>query len=235
MLSFVVYSTIQEERRLLLEAVRNIFARYTEQDLICIEASNVKSALESIEKNEISLLGWDVRSADALEALEQYRQQSRNAFLLVIADSKTSPLSFLKPSIAPDTLVICPPLEKKETERVAAEMMEAVKRSTADTARFFIENRNEKISVPYDQIYCFEARDRRLYACLRHEEIGFAGTLEELEKQLPSSFWRVHRAFIVNSEKIERVQLTESLIKLKDGISVPLSRSYKKVIREKIF
>lgn len=220
---------------MLLKAVRDAFARYTEQDLVCLEAADVKAALESIEKNEVSLLGWDVRSAGALEALERYRQQSKNAFLLVIADAGTSPLSFLKPSIAPDTLVISPPLERKETERVAAEMMAAVNRSTADTARFLIENRNERISVPYDQIYCFEARDRRLYACLRHEEIGFAGTLEDLEERLPSSFWRVHRAFIVNADKIERVQMAEGLIKLKDGLSVPLSRSYKKVIRERDF
>ena len=87
--------------------------------------------------------------------------------------------------------------------------------------------------IPWEQIYYFESRGKRIYARLRGEEIGFTGTLESLAETLPENYRRCHRSFIVNVEKIDRVRFAENLILLWDGLAVPLSRSYKRSMKER--
>ena len=126
------------------------------------------------------------------------------------------------------------PLTPPEIERVAREMMEALQRSPASSEDYFtITSRDQQQCIPYADIYYFEARGRKLYARLRCDEIGFTGTLEQLETELPKMFQRCHRSFIINTSKIERIQLSQNIILLWDGLDVPLSRSYKKAIKER--
>lgn len=231
--TLLLYCTRAEERRRLLHAMRASFAAGGDDDLRCLEADSAAQAMDCLHDTDVSLLGWDVRDAVSCAALQDARGLCRDAFLLIIADSRTSPLSFLKPSIAPDSLILTPPLQKAEAQRAAEEMLAAVRARNENAGSFTITTRTETIRLPYERIDCFEARERRLYACLQREEIGFAGTLEHLEEQLPPSFLRVHRAFIVNTARIRKVQMTEGYILLTDGMRVPLARSYKKTLRER--
>ncbi|MDO5551103.1 MAG: LytTR family DNA-binding domain-containing protein, partial [Lachnospiraceae bacterium] len=66
----------------------------------------------------------------------------------------------------------------------------------------------------------------------RQEEFGFYETIENMEKQLPEFFCRCHRSYIVNMQKVKAVKPSLNVIELQDGITVPLSRSYKKTIKE---
>lgn len=50
--------------------------------------------------------------------------------------------------------------------------------------------------------------------------------ISKLEERLPPSFLRIHRSFIVNSEKI--ITFTKEEIQLKDNVQLPISRTYKK-------
>ena len=106
-------------------------------------------------------------------------------------------------------------------------------RQAADSNLIFtIHSRNGNQNIPYSSISYIEARGRKLYLRLDREEIGFVGTLEKLEQELPPNFCRTHRSFIVNADKIRQVQLTENLVLLWNGLAVPLSRSYKKNVKE---
>ena len=57
-------------------------------------------------------------------------------------------------------------------------------------------------------------------------------TLEKLLETLPPEFRRVHRSFVVNADNIQRVVLSQNLVYLRGDVAVPLSRSYKKEVRE---
>ena len=59
---------------------------------------------------------------------------------------------------------------------------------------------------------------------------GFS-TQDNLSEKLPEQFVRCHRGFIVNKHKIKKVALSQNLIFLTDGYDVPLSRSYKSVVK----
>ena len=55
---------------------------------------------------------------------------------------------------------------------------------------------------------------------------------EKLLETLPPEFRRVHRSFVVNADNIQRVVLSQNLVYLRGDVAVPLSRSYKKEVRE---
>lgn len=95
-----------------------------------------------------------------------------------------------------------------------------------------IDTKEGSVRVPYDKIYYFEAREKKIYVCAGNEEFGFYHTMDKLSEELPEHFLRCHRGFVVNSLKIRKVMLSQNVIRLADGFEVPLSRSYKADLKE---
>jgi two-component system LytT family response regulator len=92
--------------------------------------------------------------------------------------------------------------------------------------------------IPVEALDVAEARDD--YVCLRSRgrEYRKQQTLAELEAQLdPGKFVRVHRSFIVNVERlarIERYAKDSRLAVLKDGTKLPVSRAGYSRLRDKL-
>ena len=145
-----------------------------------------------------------------------------------MAAATTSPLVYLKPELAPDSLILRP-VTAEECRRAAGEIFDrllAAQHEGADC--FVVKSRDERIRVPYRKILYFEARERRLCLRMAGEELTFTGTLEKLLETLPPEFRRVHRSFVVNADNIQRVALSQNLVYLRGDVVVPLSRSYKR-------
>ena len=70
---------------------------------------------------------------------------------------------------------------------------------------------------------------------MEHSEICFHGTVGQLQKELPPSFLRCHRGFIVNRDHILSVNRAEQMIELKNKIFVPLSRKYRDSFWEEVY
>jgi DNA-binding LytR/AlgR family response regulator len=96
---------------------------------------------------------------------------------------------------------------------------------------YVVETKDGMTHIPYEQIYFFEAREKKIYVCIGKEAYGFYGTIDKLVEELPSNFVRCHRGFIVNKNRIDRVVLSQNIIYLEDGFDVPLSRSYKPLFK----
>ena len=228
----VLYTPLPEEGRQLVGALRSRLASAGDEELACAAFTDAGGAAAEIAANGAQLIGRDVSTEPARQALLPARAACRDAFLLAIAEQGTSPLLFLTPGIRPDSLVLRP-VQPGEARRAAAEMAAELLRQAADPSlSFAIHTRDGSQNIPYSAISYIEARGRKLYLRLDRGEIGFAGTLEKLEEQLPPNFCRTHHSFIVNTDKIRQVQLTENLILLWNGLAVPLSRSYKKNVKE---
>ena len=75
-------------------------------------------------------------------------------------------------------------------------------------------------------------------------QLLFSGNLKELEKQLPETFLRVHRSYVVNMEYIQTLRKTSqndkkggtasSILVLEGGLKVPVSRRIMPTIRHAI-
>ena len=229
MASCVLFTPKREEGRLLLQALHERGAYFTDQAVDCQVFQDALEAAACLLARRTEAIVWDVSQSGSLTALSEARPSNREAFLLIVAAADTSPLDFLRPDIAPSSLIIRP-LGAAEVDRVACEILRAV--CGGGKGGFVIERRGERQHIPWEQIYYFESRGKKIYARLRGEEIGFTGTLEALADTLPEQFQRSHRSFIVNTEKIDKVRFAENLILLWDNLAVPLSRSCKRSIKE---
>ena len=95
-----------------------------------------------------------------------------------------------------------------------------------------METREGKTFIPYSQIFYFEAREKKVFLRTLYKEYGFYSTIEELAKGLPDYFLRSHRSFIVNRNTVENMKGNE--VFLRQGFTIPLSRSYKSDFVEKM-
>lgn len=176
-----------------------------------------------------NLLYYDFQKGQGLSELQGFRRKSGGAMMMLITDSAVSPLEYLRPGVAPDSLMIRP-LDEGRLEQINAEFVDSFFerfREKRIEDSFMVDTREEKVFIPYSHIYYFEARDKKLFVRVREAEYAFYGTMDALEQQLPDAFRRCHRSYIVNTGKITRILPAENYIELKDQIGVPVSRSYK--------
>ena len=176
---------------------------------------------------------WNVSGKQALAELEQTRKKYMEAFLLLIADSSISPMEYLRPSILPTALLLSP-FDRLQCSQVLGELISSYCsqfKNKEDEDTFLIETREGRQRVPLSQISFVEARDKKIYICTRSESFGFYETIDHMSELLPAHFLRCHRSFIVNMEKVKKLNLSEGMIELDNGETVPLSRSYRKAVR----
>ena len=235
MITFLSLAEKAQDNAMLLKQVKGLAAKYTDETW-CYELFEKLRELEIFLKNEpvLDMISWDITITGALESLERLRQKYRQSFLLVIADDKVSPMSYLRPAIMPTSLLL-KPIKQKELTSVMQEMIEVFSEKFAQDKPkevYVIDSREGRQYIPYSQIYYIEARDKKIYVRTKQEEYGFYETIENMEKQLPSSFCRCHRSYIVNMDKVISVKISQNLIELYGDMEVPLSRSYKKTIKD---
>lgn len=62
--------------------------------------------------------------------------------------------------------------------------------------------------------------------------MDFTAQSSKFSRGIREQFIRCHRGFLVNQKKIERVIFSKNLILLADGYEIPVSRTYKSILKE---
>ena len=65
------------------------------------------------------------------------------------------------------------------------------------------------------------------------EEYGCYETLDKVLQQLPDYFQRCHRSYVINMSHVKAVLFSQNKIEMTEGEEIPLSRSYRKQIKER--
>lgn len=236
MIAVLVCDLDERESALIAQDCRKQVARNGDEALQ-LDRLTDGGALSRAMKQEklMDLLYYSFQKGQALDELQAFRRQYADAMMMLITDPAVSPLEYLRPGVAPDSLLIRPvgqaQLQQANAEFVGS-FFERFHRKEAESS-FVVDTREEKVFIPFSHIYYFEARDKKLFVRVRDEEYAFYDTIDALEKRLPKGFRRSHRSYIVNTAKIVRILPAESYIELRDQIGVPISRSYKASFQEK--
>lgn len=230
MVSVFVCDRDEQELTLISQDCKHQMAKNSEEQLQ-LDSTAEEGALSAAAEEEklVDMLYYEFQKGQAVEELRMFRRRYSDAMVMLITDPTVSPLEYLRPGVAPDSLLLRP-LTPKQVQAVNTEFMESFfqrfdKKETESS--FLIDTREEKIFIPFSHIYYFEARDKKLFARTKHEEYAFYGTIETLGKELPDHFRRCHRSYIVNTDKVMRIHSGENYIELNDRLGVPISRSYK--------
>lgn len=230
MIAILVCDSDERERGLIGADCRRQAARSSDEEFRIASAADDGELLAAVrEERLVHLLYYSFQKGQPLDGLRMFRRQYGDTMMMLIADPSVSPLEYLRPGIAPDSLILRP-LNGKKLREVNGEFMDSFFEQFAggdSESSFVVDTREEKVFIPYSQIYYFEARDKKLYVRTRNEEYAFYDTIESLGSQLPETFRRCHRSYIVNTDKIQRILAAENFIDLGSQIGVPISRSYR--------
>lgn len=235
MVEMMIFSRYGEEIPKVREVSRDLAARLTEEnwDFHCF---NTQKEAEAFVRSNLPLdiVCTDVTGEDGIGLAKECRRRNRNAYVILIADIHLSPASYMKPSIMAGSLLLRPFRTEEITEAFSEAFGNFFKEDeeNEEENQFIIDNREGKWRIDLEHVYYFEAREKKLFLNDGVREIGFYDTLDNIRKKLPAWFVRCHRSFLINGRKIEKLLLGQNLVVLKDGWEIPVSRTYKKEIKE---
>lgn len=111
----------------------------------------------------------------------------------------------------------------------ARELMTAARPPGRTLERVLIRSEGRVYVLPVERIDFVEAQDDYLAFAVGNKRLRKQQTMADLESQLdPSRFVRIHRSFILNVERLARIDLYGKdswLAILSDGTKLPMSRS----------
>jgi len=102
-------------------------------------------------------------------------------------------------------------------------------KSNAASDEIFIKKNSALVRLKYDEIIWVEALENYVIVNTYKEKFTIHFTMKSIENQLPSNlFKRVHRSYIVNIKKIERIEDNSVMMSTRDGHkSIPIGKAYK--------
>ena len=234
MISVLLYSHEKKELSAFVKLGKEIVCKISDDDWSFLSYSDrevVYSFLRDHPIIDISCV--DIVTDGGIALAEELRKTNAEMHIILLADMTVSPVSYIRPSIMAGSLLLRP-LTVQTVKSVFTEAVSSyVKKLQADNDNILlIENRDGRQPVPYSSIIYLESREKKIYVNTGVSEYPFYDTLDNLEKQLPDSFLRCHRSFIVSKNHIKKIFISRSTIVLDDDSELPLSRSYKSVFKE---
>lgn len=235
MIVMLISDESKTERKYIVSYSKDFAGKWTEESWKWAECASVSELEAYVEKKtRADMVCVDITAEGALELTKELRKLAPSAYIILIASPQISPMLYLRPSIGAESLMM-KPLKQEQIREIMEEAIRAYAGrfyKPDEKKVFVIENRGGRDLIDYENIYFFEAREKRVYLNTNMEEYGFYDTLDQLEERLEETFLRCHRSFLVNKNKIEKVFLSQNRLVLQDGFEIPLSRSYKPGLKE---
>ena len=83
--------------------------------------------------------------------------------------------------------------------------------------------------IPYDEIIYIESLSDYIQVNTLKEQVVSKEKISIIATRLPDIFLRIHRSFIVNTDRIKEVSFDELLV---EGITLNIGRSYRNQVKE---
>lgn len=234
MISMLIYSHEKRELKAFDRLGREIVSTISDDDWDFLTYNDKRRLFAFLEKNPVVDLSCiEVADSEGVSLAERLRQINREMYMILLTEVSVSPALYIRPTIMPSSLLLRP-LQAETVKRVFLEAFQEhlKKYDLSNDKSFLIEGRDGRQLIPYSRIRYFESREKKIYINAGSEEYSFYDTLDKLEQKLPEGFLRCHRSFIVAQSCIRKILLSQSMILLDNGDSLPLSRTYKSVFKE---
>lgn len=233
MLSIAIYSSRKDERLMLQQRCRSLLARYSDEDASLLSydrLEEMEQELSQMDNRDIVCL--DITGQGGVAAAERLRGNDAQMLLVLTVDEKMSPRVYMRPTILAASILFRP-YQQQEAAEVLSEVLQVWRaRSGDDSDQFVFTASGETRRIPFGDILYFEAREKRVFLRTRHAEYGFYDTMEHLGDNLPKSFMRCHKSYIINMDHMRTINLAKSELTLgESGIMIPVSRTYKPMLK----
>lgn len=116
-----------------------------------------------------------------------------------------------------------------ENRKVIDELVDE-KEKMKKSALEIMSNR-KMVKIPYDEIIYIESLSDYIRVITIKEEFKSKEKISKLADRLPEMFLRIHRSFIVNTNRIKEQTYDEVLV---DDVRLNIGKSYRKMVKEKL-
>jgi two-component system response regulator LytT len=115
-------------------------------------------------------------------------------------------------------------LENQKVMQNLLDEKEKMKKSVLE-----IMSNRKMIKIPYEDIVYIESSSNYIKVITTNKEIESKEKISKLATRLPDMFLRIHRSFIINTERLTEVTSNKVVV---DDISLNIGRSYKNEIKK---
>ncbi|MCI8408856.1 MAG: response regulator transcription factor [Lachnospiraceae bacterium] len=192
----------------------------------CEKAEQVKDMFRKMEQMDLLFLGIELEKSLGFE-LGKYIREKLYDFdtPIVYVSEKPEHAMKLFETMAFDFLL------KPVSEEKLQSMMERFL-TMNKKAEYFFQFSQGKIqeAVHYNKIIYFQSASPKLLVYTKDGTNDFYGKLDDVERQLPENFVRIHKSYIVNTYYVKKSCYNG--VTLLDEQKLPISRSYKERVRK---
>ena len=231
----LIYDRKKPERELIVQKLHDYTAFFSDEQLVVEEYAKAESVTSYIEgNNALDLAVMEIKQDTDVKLARTLRETKKRIEMMLVAEASVSPMDYLTPEVRACSLLLRPCSQEQISQVVKSFMGSyySSRQKSMNEPSILIENRQGKTIVPCSEIYYVEVRGKKVYIRLQDKEYAKYESLENILKVLPDYFLQSHRSFVFNTRLLERVKLSENMLYLEHGITVPLSRSYKAQIKE---
>lgn len=149
-------------------------------------------------------------------------------YTVLIADGVNEIMRCISSDFRPSGVLI-KPAEYADAEKIFDDIDSDYKKHGKETVRQFrFKIRSREYSVNADSIIYFEALNKKTVLRTAGQAFEFYMPMEEILKNLPENFVRIHKSYIVNTLHITVADYKNMTAALDDDSVIFISRTYKK-------
>ncbi|MCH7399470.1 LytTR family DNA-binding domain-containing protein [Belliella sp. DSM 107340] len=187
-------------------------------------------ALEYLKTNQVNLIFLDIKMPDisGLELATLIPKDSMVVFTTAYSEHAVKSFELdaidylLKPFNLSRFLKSC---------QKAQELFELKNGQNQSNSFIFIKTGYEQVKISFEELLFCEANGNYVNFHLAKEKILSRMTLAETEKLLPSHFVKTHRSFVINTQKIQKIEKHQVTLENK---TAPVSSSFYDALADKL-
>ena len=216
----------------------NIVAAFMEDYIASMDAENIEyeiftsgdDLIDYMEQENVTfnILFMDIEmpGRNGIETSAYVREKDKNALIIFITDHKEYVYEVF--DVLPFRFLIKPVTR----EALNLVMKKAFEHFNLTKQVFFFKQNKTQLQVAFDEIIYFEGNLRKVRLVTTGGEYDFYGKISEVVKKLDGNlFLQIHNSYIVNMDQIRKI--SESVVLLKSGITLPISKKYREYVRQK--
>jgi two-component system response regulator AgrA len=238
MLKVFICEDNKSQREKITQIVENTILREDFNMELAISTQDPKEILDYMANNKsmvgIYFLDVDLHaSINGIKLAEKIRELDPTGFIIfVTTHSEMSFLTFEYKVEAMDYIIKDNYQNIKERVNKCMQKASNIYYSTnnKDDKFFTVKCDDHVLNIKYNDILFFETSEQ-IHKVRIHQEnkqIEFYGTLKDIAETLDDKFYRCHRSFIVNRDKIDRIDKKERIIYMVNGEQCFASTRYMK-------
>lgn len=196
---------------------------------LVFSTENPIEALEYIRKNEADLIFLDIQMSELTGINFMKIVGDKMKYILTTAYSEYALEGY-------EHNVIDYLLKPISFDRFQKSALKAQERfptnETSANSYFFVKSSGQQHKINFDEILYIESIKDYVNIKTDNQEYIVLDTLKSLENQLPENFARVHKSFILNLDKIEKIDVRN--VFLNSGKEIPIGETYKSEFFQKL-